>query len=162
MPPSPANAATIDRFYAAFDKQDSATMVAQYAPDVTFSDPAFGELHGNEAIAMWTMLCGSATDLSVVARDVQADDTSGYAHWTARYTFSTGRPVVNEIDATFRFDAEGRIVEHHDTFSMFKWSRQALGPPAYLLGWNPVGQKVLRGKARDRLDANLASQAPPA
>ena len=162
MPPSQTNAATIERFYAAFDKQDAATMVAQYAPDVTFSDPAFGELHGPEAGAMWTMLCGNATDLSVVASDIQADDASGSAHWTARYTFSTGRPVVNEIDARFRFDADGKIAEHRDTFSMFKWSRQALGPPAFLLGWNPVGQKVLQGKARGRLDAYLAGQQPPA
>ena len=154
-----ANAATIERFYAAFNDKDAATMVAQYAPAVTFEDPAFGELHGPEAGAMWTMLCGSATDLSVVARDVTADDTSGSAHWTARYTFSTGRPVVNEIDARFRFDEDGRIVEHRDSFSMFKWSRQALGPPAYLLGWNPIGHKVLQGKARSRLDDYLAKQA---
>jgi ketosteroid isomerase-like protein len=162
MPVTHPNAATIQRFYDAFDKKDSATMVAQYAPDVTFSDPAFGELHGPEAGAMWTMLCGRATDLTVAARDVEANDTSGSAHWTARYTFATGRPVVNEIDARFRFDADGRIVEHRDSFSMFKWSRQALGPPAYLLGWNPIGHKVLQGKARRQLDEYLEAQRPPA
>ena len=160
MTASHPNAATIERFYAAFDELDSATMVAQYAPDVTFSDPAFGELQGAEAGAMWTMLCGNATDLSVVASDIQADDSTGSAHWTARYTFTaTGRPVVNEIDARFRFDADGKIAEHRDSFSMFRWSKQALGPPAYLLGWNPIGQKVLQGKARGRLDEYLAKQA---
>jgi hypothetical protein len=110
---------------------------------------------------MWTMLCGNATDLSVVASGIEADDASGSAHWTARYTFTaTGRPVVNEIDARFRFGADGRIAEHRDSFSMFRWSRQALGPPAFLLGWNPMGQKVLQGKARGRLDAYLAAQQP--
>ena len=158
MPVTHPNAATIERFYEAFDKQDAETMVAQYAQDVTFEDPAFGELHGSEAGAMWTMLCGSATDLSVVVRDVTADGTSGSAHWTARYTFSTGRPVVNEIDARFRFDEDGKIAEHRDSFSMFTWSKQALGPPAYLLGWNPIGHKVLQGKARGRLDEYLAKQ----
>ena len=134
-------------------------MVALYAPDAVFSDPAFGELHGPEVGAMWTMLTGQATDLKVEASEIEADDESGSARWIAHYTFSsTGRPVVNDIRASFRF-RDGKVVEHRDRFSMFAWSKQALGPPAYLLGWNPVGQGVFRRKARERLEAYMAKSA---
>jgi SnoaL-like domain len=121
--------------------------------DATFSDPAFGTLDGDEVRAMWTMLTGQAKDLSVVVRDVVADDETGSAHWTAHYTFTaTGRPVVNEIDATFRF-RDGKVVEHRDRFSLWRWSRQALGPPAFVLGSNPVGQALVRRRARGQLRA---------
>ena len=146
------NAEAIERFYRAFDARDPRTMNEIYAEDVTFSDPAFGELRGDQVRAMWRMLTGQAEDLSVTASDVTADDTTGSAHWRAEYTFTaTGRPVVNEIDATFRFE-DGKVVEHRDRFSFFRWSRQALGPSAILLGSNPVGQAIVRRRARARLD----------
>ncbi|HEX8123771.1 MAG TPA: nuclear transport factor 2 family protein [Solirubrobacteraceae bacterium] len=151
------NAAAIERFYRAFDAGDAATMNALYAPDARFSDPAFGELDADQVRAMWTMLTGQATDLSVKARDVAADDEHGSAHWTARYTFTaTGRPVVNEIDATFRF-RDGLVVEHRDRFSFWAWSRQALGPAAFVMGTNPLGHALVTRKARGRLDAFMAS-----
>jgi ketosteroid isomerase-like protein len=150
------NAAAIERFYRAFGARDAATMNDLYAPQATFSDPAFGELDGDQVRAMWTMLTSQAKDLSIVASDVVADDEKGSAHWRAEYTFTaTGRPVVNEVDATFRFDGEGRVVEHRDRFSFWRWSRQALGPAALVMGSNPVGQALVRRKARARLDAYM-------
>ena len=155
------NAAAIERFYRAFDARDAATMNELYAPDATFSDPAFGTLDGEQVRAMWTMLTGQADDLSIVASDVRADDTSGSAHWQATYTFTaTGRKVVNEIDATFRF-RDGKVVEHHDDFSFWRWSRQALGPAALLLGWNPVGHAIVRRRARGQLEAFMRGGATP-
>ena len=43
----------IQTFYSAFARGDGDAMAACYAPDVTFEDPAFGELHGAEAGSMW-------------------------------------------------------------------------------------------------------------
>ena len=153
------NAAAIERFYRAFDACDAAAMNELYAPEATFSDPAFGKLDGAQVRAMWTMLTGQATDLSVTARDVTADDTTGSAHRTARYTFTaTGRPVVNEVDATFRF-RDGLVVQHDDEFSFWRWSRQALGPAAFVMGSNPLGHALVTRKARGRLDAFMAKSA---
>ena len=83
------------------------------------------------------MLSEGGTDLQATHRDVQADDTTGHAHWEARYTFSTtGRKVHNIIEAEFQFQA-GRIAVHHDRFNFWGWSSQALGPTGILLGWTP-------------------------
>jgi ketosteroid isomerase-like protein len=150
------NAEAIERFYRAFGARDAAAMNELYAPDVTFSDPAFGRLDGDQVRAMWTMLTAQAADLSVVATGIEADEATGSAHWRAEYTFSaTGRRVVNEIDATFRFDPQGRVVEHADRFSMWRWSRQALGRPAVVMGSNPAGKALVRRRARARLDAYM-------
>jgi uncharacterized protein (TIGR02246 family) len=147
------NAELIERLYAAMDAQDGDTMASLYAPDAVFRDPAFGELRGREAGDMWRMLTSQAADLSVKASDVRADDDSGSAAWVAHYTFTaTGRPVENRIQASFRF-RDGLIAEHRDSFSMWRWSRQALGPPAFLLGSNPLGQALIRRRARGRLAA---------
>jgi ketosteroid isomerase-like protein len=151
-----SNAQLIEEFYEAFDRRDGERMAALYAPDARFSDPAFGELRGDEPGAMWRMLTGQAKDLSVELREHEADGDAGSAHWVARYTFTrTGRPVVNDVRATFRF-AGGLIAEHRDDFSFHRWSRQALGPPGLLLGWTPLLRSATRRQARGSLDAYMA------
>ncbi len=145
-------AATIEGLYAALARQDGDAMAAAYAPDAVFEDPAFGELRGPQVGAMWRMLCASGSGVQVEVRDIVVDGDRGSAHWTARYVFTwTGRPVVNRIQAEYRF-RDGLIVEHRDSFSFFAWSRQALGPVAWLVGWNPIGRALVRRKATGRLD----------
>jgi ketosteroid isomerase-like protein len=151
-----AQAALIERFYSAFAARDHATMASCYRPDARFSDPAFGELRGEEVTSMWRMLCERGTDLEIAYRDVEASGDRGSAHWDADYTFSaTGRRVHNEIDASFRF-ADGLIAEHDDRFSFWRWSRQALGPAGALLGWTPLLRGKVRGQARAQLRDYMA------
>ena len=141
----------IERFYRAFDEGDGATMAACYAPDVRFSDPVFPDLRGAQAGAMWQMLTAGPGDLSIELLEHEAGETQGSAHWQARYTFTeTGRPVLNDIQASFRFD-DGLIVEHHDEFSFHRWARQALGPVGLALGWTPLVRSAVRRKAAARL-----------
>jgi ketosteroid isomerase-like protein len=152
------NAALIERFYRAFQSRDAAAMEACYHPDVVFSDPAFPELRGREAGAMWAMLCGRAKDLEIEFGDVRADEARGSAHWEARYTFSpTGRRVHNVIDAAFEF-RDGLIVRHADRFGFWRWARQALGPAGWLLGWTPMVRNRVQSEARRGLEAFLQKQ----
>jgi ketosteroid isomerase-like protein len=151
------HAATIRDFYTAFGRGDGAAMQALYSPDVRFSDPVFGELRGPRAGAMWRMLTGTAQDLRVELAEHAADGDRGSARWIAHYTFTrTGRPVVNDIRATFRFAPDGRIAEHDDRFGLWRWTRQALGPSGLLLGWSPVVQGPVRKQAAASLDAFCA------
>jgi ketosteroid isomerase-like protein len=141
------NARLIHDFYEAFAAHQAERMAACYAPDVTFSDPVFPRLHGDEARAMWRMLCERGRDLQVTASGVVADDQRGRAHWEATYTFSaTGRVVHNRIDAAFTF-RDGRIDRHHDRFDLWRWMGMALGPKGRLLGWLPPVQGALRRQA---------------
>src|SRR5680860_1511920 len=69
-------------------------------------------------------------------------------------------------DATFRDPVfgEGSIARHTDGFSFFALSRQALGPTGLVLGWNPIGRRMVRQRARSDMDrfsaANPPGQAP--
>jgi ketosteroid isomerase-like protein len=141
------NAELIRQLYGAMDRHDGEVMASLYDPDGRFHDPAFGELTGAEAQDMWRMLTGRAEDLSVELADHAAEGDSGTAHWIARYTFTrTGRPVVNEVHARFRF-REGRIAEHDDSFAFWRWARQALGPAGVVLGLPPMSL-LIRRRAR--------------
>lgn len=148
------NAELIERFYRAFDAGDGEAMAACYAPGVWFSDPVFPTLKGARAASMWKMLTAGKAEsgLRVELLEHEADEKTGSAHWKARYTFvETGRPVINDIRATYRFE-DGRIIEHRDEFSFYLWARQALGPVGVLLGWTPILRSAVRRKAGRRLE----------
>lgn len=145
---STAGTQLIERFYAAFDRRDGDAMAACYAPGAHFSDPVFPDLKGAEPGAMWRMLTAQATELRIELLEHAADEARGSARWRAHYVFSqTGRPVVNDVRASFRF-AGGLIAEHRDEFSFHRWARQALGAPGLLLGWTPVLRASVRRRAR--------------
>jgi len=145
------NAETIRALYEALDRHDGDAMAALYAPDARFRDPAFGELSGEEAGDMWRMLTSRAEDLSVELVEHAAQGERGSARWIARYTFTTtGRPVVNDVRARFRFE-DGLIAEHEDSFSFHRWARQALGPIGLALGWAPPLRLAVRRRARGDL-----------
>ncbi|HEX6688259.1 MAG TPA: nuclear transport factor 2 family protein [Solirubrobacterales bacterium] len=148
---SDANRETIERFYAAFGQCNGAAMTAEYAQDAHFCDPAFGDLQGADIGAMWRMLTSRATDLEIELHEHEANETSGSAHWIARYTFSTGRPVVNDIQAKFGF-ADGKIVDHVDEFDFRRWAKQALGPSGTLVALLPPLRSKARAKALDQLE----------
>ncbi|HYF24495.1 MAG TPA: nuclear transport factor 2 family protein [Baekduia sp.] len=147
------NLQLIERFYGAFAEGDGDAMAACYAPGVRFSDPVFPDLRGPRAGAMWRMLTQRGGDLRIELLEHEAHDDRGSAHWRAHYTFTdTGRPVVNDVHARFRF-ADGLIVEHRDAFSFHAWARQALGPLGLVLGRTPVLRAQVRRKAAGRLAA---------
>jgi ketosteroid isomerase-like protein len=147
-----ANRETIERFYAAFGQCNGAAMTAEYAEDAHFRDPAFGDLDGSDIGAMWRMLTSRATDLKIELHEHEAGEESGSAHWIARYTFSTGRPVVNDIQAKLHFDESGKIVDHVDEFDFRRWARQALGPSGTLVALPPPLRSKARAKALDQLE----------
>lgn len=146
-----ANRATIERLYAAFGEGNGTAMTACYAPGAHFRDPAFGDLEGEDIGAMWRMLTGRAKDLEIELREHEAGDGTGSAHWIARYTFSTGRPVVNDIQAGFHFDGDGLITDHVDEFDFRRWAKQALGPSGNLVAVLPPLRAKARAKALDQL-----------
>lgn len=140
----------LHRFYQAFQRRDHAGMVACYHPDATFEDAAF-RLQGADIGKMWRMLCERGQDLRLAYNDIRADEQQGQATWDARYTFSqTRRKVHNHIQASFTFQ-DGLIRTHHDSFSFWRWSRQALGPVGWLLGWTPWLQHKVRTTAAQSL-----------
>lgn len=147
-----ANRETIERFYSAFGQCNGAAMTACYTPDAHFRDPAFGDLQGPDVGAMWRMLTSRATDLKIELHEHGADEETGTAHWIARYTFSTGRPVVNDIQAKFRFSGDGLIADHVDDFDFRTWAKQALGPSGHLVALLPPLRKKARAKALDQLE----------
>ena len=150
----------IERFYRAFDAGDGDAMAACYAPQVRFSDPVFPDLRGDRAGDMWRMLTSGPGDLRIELLEHEADETKGSAHWRAHYVFTeTGRPVVNDIRASFRFE-DGLIAEHSDEFSFRRWSRQALGPVGLLLGWTPIVRAAIRRKAAARLEDFTGASGP--
>ncbi|MEQ8927133.1 MAG: nuclear transport factor 2 family protein [Fulvivirga sp.] len=143
-----SNNQLITKFYKAFQNRDAEAMASCYHKDITFEDPAFGELKGKHAANMWRMLLkqGDAS-LKIRFSNVQATDSEGSCQWEADYKFSkTGRMVNNEIKAKFQFK-EGLIVDHRDSFSMWKWAQMALGPVGYFLGFTPIVKNKVRTQA---------------
>ncbi|MCK8523265.1 nuclear transport factor 2 family protein [Aquimarina sp. D1M17] len=147
----------IEKFYTAFSKLDADTMISCYHDDIVFEDPGFGKLEGERAKAMWQMLCANARDFTLEYSDVKANDTSGSAHWEAKYTFSqTGRKVHNRIDAEFEFK-DGKIIKHTDHFNLHRWASQAIGWKGKLLGGTGFFKKKLIQQTNRLLDKYMSA-----
>lgn len=143
----------IINFYTAFRDLNYQEMQNAYHDDAEFSDPVFGTLSSVEVKAMWKMLLTRSKDLRIAFSNVEATKETGKCHWEAWYTFSkTGRAVHNIIDASFEFK-DDLIFRHHDSFSLWRWSRQALGTTGLLLGWTPWVQNKVSAAARKSLAA---------
>jgi hypothetical protein len=160
----PGPVGTIRRLYQALDRRDGEAAAACYTAEARFSDPAFGQLEPGAVRDMWRMLCERSHDLRVELLDCGADGETGWARWSASYTFTdTGRSVLNDVRSRFRFSDE-QIAEQVDTFSLRRWGGQAIGRRASVMGTTPLLGYVVRRQAR----RNLASyarerpdQAPP-
>jgi ketosteroid isomerase-like protein len=141
----------IQRLYICLGKRDGAGMASLYHDEATFADPAFGQLDAAQVRAMWQMLCERGKDLRVQFHIVHVDEQVGQCQWQAWYTFSgTGRQVHNQIVSEFVFK-DGKIYRQTDQFNFYRWSRQALGPTGWLLGWTGFLQKKVQQQARASL-----------
>lgn len=133
----------IATFYEAFKKLDYQTMGSCYHSESTFEDPVFGQLNHEETVAMWQMLCERADQFQLTYEI----DPPVTCRWKASYQFSkTKRRVDNEITSRFEFK-EGKIYRQVDSFSLWKWSRQALGTIGLLLGWFGPFQTQIKEQA---------------
>ena len=146
------NKELINNFYAAFQKLDYQEMANCYSKEIIFYDPVFELLKGEEVKYMWEMLCKTAQQFSLTYGNiVELDDEYCTCDWVASYVFSkTGKKVVNKIRANMRF-ANGEIIEHSDAFSLHTWSKQALGLPGLLFGWNSFFQRKIKNQAKKNL-----------
>jgi hypothetical protein len=148
----------IKDFYTCFQKLDWKGMVDCYSEDIFFYDPVFENLEGPEVAAMWEMLLSRAKDLTLTFGEIVSDEDNGSCRWIATYTFtSTGKKVVNKVQAHLSFSG-GKIVEHQDDFSLWKWSSQALGWTGMLLGGTSLLQNKIRRNARKSLEKFIAGK----
>jgi ketosteroid isomerase-like protein len=147
-----SNTELIQTFYQAFSNGDAVGMNACYADNIIFEDPAFGQLRGDAAKAMWSMLHErSQGNLKITFDNIKADEKTGQANWKAVYPYGPKkRQVINNVTAAFEFEA-GKIVKHTDTFSLWKWSSQALGLPGHLLGWSSFMKGKIQGQTNKLL-----------
>lgn len=148
------------RFYDALTVRDWYTMGLLYAEHATFSDPVFPLLNAKGTRLMWQMLLSRAEDFGVEVDVLEDSPSQARVNWVASYTFSgTGRPVKNHVRSEMKLVA-GKIVHQQDTFSLWRWSAQALGGKGTLLGWTPLVRNKIRAQASASLRDFARKVAP--
>ena len=154
-----SNKDLIKKFYTSFSKSDHQGMTSCYHNDVVFKDPAFGTLRNGRPAQMWEMLLSKAKgNISISFDNIQADENTGSATWTAIYEYGPKkRKVINNVSAEFTFQ-DGKIIQHTDTFDLWKWTKQAMGPVGYLLGWSSFIKSKIQKTTNSQLDAFIAKK----
>jgi len=143
---------TIKKFYTSFAKQNFKEMASCYHKEIVFEDAAFGQLKGSQVSAMWEMLLSQAKNpVKVTFSNIEANNQTGSVNWEANYKFGARkRKVRNQVQSHFKFK-DGKIIEHIDTFNLWKWSRQALGFGGLFLGWTPFLKRKIQKTTNQRL-----------
>jgi ketosteroid isomerase-like protein len=147
----------IEKFYTAFSHGNVKEMTDCYHNKIIFHDPVFGELKGVEAKAMWNMLLTkNSGNIKITFQNIVSSLDDGSADWKAVYLYGKSkRKVTNRIHARFKFQ-DGKIIEHIDTFDLWKWTQQALGVGGYLLGWSPFMKNKIRKTVHKKLRLFIA------
>jgi len=147
------NTELIEKFYTSFKEGNVKGMTACYHENVIFQDAAFGTLKGERAFKMWEMLLSGKTEsVKISFNKIEATIESGRANWIAEYHYGKKkRKVINNVEANFKFK-DGKIIEHKDTFNLWKWTRQAMGPIGLLLGWTPFMKNKIQLTTNKKLD----------
>ncbi len=149
----------VNSFYEAFSNKDGHKMADMYADDATFEDSVFGYLTSMQTKAMWKMLTSRSQDLKISWSPPVEKNGLVETTWTARYSFGPSkRKVVNIIEAKITI-ANGKITQHKDRFSFYRWSRQALGPVGWLLGWTPYLQAKVQKSALKGLKDYMSKES---
>lgn len=154
------NSALIEHFYTCFSSGDFNGMMACYHPEAMFHDNAFGTLKGERIFKMWEMLLlNSSGDIRISFNRVKADSQNGSVYWKAEYAYGKKkRKVVNNVWAKFKFK-DGKIIRHNDNFDLWNWTKQALGPIGYALGWTSFMKSKIQQTLNKHLDNFIAKQA---
>lgn len=145
------NEALIHHFYTSFQQKNVQSMQDCYAENASFTDPVFNNLNVAELRAMWAMLIKNGTDMRLEFKNIKGTENGATAEWDAWYTFSaTGNKVHNQVKASFVIE-NGKITQHTDQFSFYKWAGQALGFTGKLLGWTGFLKNKIRTTAVNKL-----------
>ncbi|MEI6864523.1 hypothetical protein [Flavicella sp.] len=84
--------------------------------------------------------------------NIQATPENGKVNWVAEYLYGNKkRKVVNLVSANFKFK-DNKIIEHFDTFDLWKWSRQAFGIQGFLIGWTTSMKNKIQLTANKKLN----------
>ncbi|MGB5988742.1 MAG: nuclear transport factor 2 family protein [Marinifilaceae bacterium] len=153
------NNEVIKKFYTSFSDSNIKGMIECYHKEIVFIDPVFGKLKGERVIKMWEMLLAKKNKGNKISfSNIMASSEKGEANWVAEYIYGEDkRKIVNKISANFKFK-EGKIIEHTDYFNLWKWTKQAMGPAGYLLGWSYFMRKQIQEKAKIRLEEFIKKQ----
>lgn len=153
------NTELIEKFYTSFTASDAKGMTECYHKDITFKDEVFGTLRGDRACKMWEMLISGAKEpVKISFSNVEAKAESASANWRAEYFYGEKkRKVINNVQANFKFK-DGKIIEHIDTFDLWNWTKQALGPVGYLIGWTPFMKSKIRKMTKEKLDGFISKK----
>ena len=151
------NNQVIKKFYSSFSEGNSNGMIECYHENVFFQDPAFGILKGDRAKKMWEMLLSQKnTDIKITFDHVTDSGDSGKVNWVAEYSYGKKRrKVINHVSANFKFQ-DGKIIEHIDTFDLWKWTKQAMGPVGYLLGWSSFMKNKIQKTTNSKLNKYIS------
>jgi hypothetical protein len=145
------NHAAVTMFLKAQEARDPVRLSNSLHESSTLVDPLVGELKGWRVFAWWQMLWRFRNHAITIVEG-EGTPTKGHAHWKVGYTHpSTRRAMLTDTTSEIEF-RENKIFVQNDSYSLYKWCRQALGAQGLLLGWLPPIQAQLREAALERLE----------
>ena len=74
---------------------------------------------------MWEMLLSNKKTDTKISFDIRrVSDERGKVNWVAEYVYGEKkREVTNKVSGEFKFK-DDKIIEHIDSFNLWKWTRQ--------------------------------------
>lgn len=114
---------TAESFYKGLQGKNFKEIQAVLDPKVHFRDPAFPNLKGRDAEAMWHLITENKP-LKLTYKIYKVDGDTVYGGWVADYELF-GNKIHNVIRSKLTIK-NGKITHHRDVFDLDLWAEQAL------------------------------------
>ncbi|MCL4748137.1 MAG: nuclear transport factor 2 family protein, partial [Burkholderiaceae bacterium] len=119
--------ALVRRYFDALARLDGEAMTRCLHPMVSYSDPVFADLRGDDVGWRWRLMARGAADMHLAYDIVWGDAHKAQVQWLARYRFAgSHRQVSNQVCTTLTF-WDGTIVRQIDEYDFPRWSRSSAG-----------------------------------
>ncbi len=145
--------ALVRRYFDALARLDGEAMAQCLHPMVSYSDPVFADLRGDDVGWRWRLMTRGASDMHLAYDIVRGDARKAQVQWQARYRFAgSARQVSNKVLTTLTF-WDGTIVRQIDEYDFARWSRSSAGVLAWAVCALPGARAALQRRALHRLRA---------
>jgi len=139
----------ISKFFDSFNERNFSKMRQFCAAELSYFDPMYNLLWGNDVFLMWKSCYESCKHFSIIKESIK-DQEDGYYSVGLKLEFGSKKIYFQKMTAHIKV-VNHQIAEYSSAFSVHELLKQKYGIAGILFGWNRLMQNREKNNAKKSL-----------